>query len=556
MDEAKILQFNNSDEGLLDLAEARRKSGNLDGALSTLFYLQERGVRLIDLYAEIALCFMELGLNTHAVKYWFKYMAYAPKAKLGRVYNALGACFYYLGNYGMSGYYFEKQLSIDTDREYEFDHIMMDYYDSVCEMTKPDFYICYPPKMVKTDIILDEAERLFDERRFSDAIDKFSQIPENDDSFSDAQLRISACYLYQGKFDLAVLTVKELIEKDETNKKAIINMLGLLATIGKREDIDKYLEMAEKLEFTSADECYKLATVYCDAKNDEKAKFYLEKAVSDDYYDINANFLLAMVYYNLKDFASSRKKFSLCYRLTKSVIAKYYLKLLDKVENGGEFKPIYYVFNVQKEEEKKNNDLIKAIIKNGKKTLKSTDKNDVLDLLDWSLAIESDLIEPLASSILEVGGVVYRKYFIDKLLDPFVSDDLKSLVISKLVEKGYDKKVGLTFGAFFTRLQLLKAEFDKEKNELFTRAYALAFGKIAPIEPDFGYKIRDGAYKLYYELKENGNLRKISDLNALAGAIAIYSGQKLSKKRSLIANYFYTQPVDIKRVIDLAKEQK
>ena len=38
MDEAKILQFNNSDEGLLDLAEARRKSGNLDGALSTLFY--------------------------------------------------------------------------------------------------------------------------------------------------------------------------------------------------------------------------------------------------------------------------------------------------------------------------------------------------------------------------------------------------------------------------------------------------------------------------------------------------------------------------------------
>lgn len=554
MTDTKVIQFNVSDESLIDLASERRQSGNLDGALSTLFYLEERGVRLIDLYAEFSLVFMQLGLYTHAIKYWFKYLASAPKTKYARAYNGLGACFFYLGNYGMSGYYFERQVSVDPDKEYQFDGVMFEYYDSVVDVEKPDFYVCYPPKYLKPEVLITEAEELFDNKDFEGAIETYSLISPASEYYCDAQIRISVCYLCLNELDKAVKTVEDVIEKYPNNINAIINILGLLATIDRRDDIPKYLKMAEDLNVSDGDLCYKLATIYCDVNDNLKAIKYLEKAVEFDRFDINSNFLLAMVYYNEKEFEKSKRHFSLCYRLTKSGIAKYYINLVEKTEKSGVFSEITYLFNVQKDEEIRRNNLIKNIIKYEKKTLAKLDKNTVIELLDWAFAVDSNLIEPLTAVLLNTSSVAYRKYYLNKLLDPFTDDEIKKLVITCLVEKGYDKKIGLTFGVFFSKLQLIRAEFDKEKNQLFTKAYALAFGKLAPLDNEQAYKIRDGAYRLYYQLKENGNIKKVGDLNALAGAIAILSGLKIAKRKSAIANYFYTQATAINEIIALAQE--
>ena len=95
-------------------------------------------------------------------------------------------------------------------------------------------------------------------------------------------------------------------------------------------------------------------------------------------------------------------------------------------------------------------------------------------------------------------------------------------------------------------------ELDKEKNKIFTKAYARAFSLIAPVTDKNQYKLCDSCYKLYYALKENGNIRKITDVNALAAAIAFCSGLRTTTDITILSRYFNTKKSDVFYVLELA----
>lgn len=550
-----VIQFDRSDLRLLDLAVRRREKGDYEGALATLFSLEDNGCKLIDVLSEIATTYMDLGLYTHATKYWFRYLAHCTKNKQSRAFNALGACYFYMDNFPMSGYYFERQIIQFGDEPQEYDDVMMEFYDGFSEIAKPDFYLCYPEKNIPSSRIVEESDVLFLKKDFKGAEEMLAGIEKDDEYYSEAQSKIAACKFCEKDLDGAIEVLKSLVESDGKDKLALINLIGMFFVAGRGKEAEPYFKMCEELDFKESAECYKLAASYCDAGKTEMAEKYLEKAVADEPYDINSVFLLALVYYNLKKFKNAEKYFSRCYKITQSPTAKYYCKLCrDTADGVTEFRTLSYVFNVPKNEISDRIDLIRLICEHDVKVINKIPKEVLLELCEWTFSFESKAQEPLTEALLRSKSPSIRRFFLNRLIDPTVGDEIKSLILTKLAESGYDKKVGAVFGFIFSKIQLLRAEFDKEKNGVFNSAYALAFGKLAPLEPDKTYKIRDAAYSLYYTLKDNGNLRKISDVNALAGAIAILSEFKVTEQKSIIAEYFLTAKDKIKKIIDLSKE--
>lgn len=552
MSEANVIQLNNFEEDLLSLAIEKRKGGNVDGALSILLNLEDRGSKFIDIFAQIAKCYMEINLNVLALKYWYKFLNYCPKNKQAIAFNGLGACYYYLDEFHLAGFYFEKQINLSNDKDYEFDNVMLEYYDELVKLTKPEFSVCYPPEKVDTEPIIEKGDELFFAGKYAEAINTFELVLPVSENYGEAQLKMATSEYYNNQFDVAKERINRLIAQDIEKIPCILTLIGMLLSENQHQEALPYFEMIENEEL-DVDALSRLAPAYCEIGRLEKAKEIFEKVLEDDFYDINSSFLLGLTYYNLKEFGKAKEKFVLCYTVTRSPSAKYYVELCSKMaEDDSKFKTLEFTFNVDDDEAKKRFNFLEKALKGGRKFIGKNDKNKLLEYVEWAFSFDSNWQKDIIECLLTNPYLQIRKYFIEKLLDQTISDNRKTLIIEKLVENGYNKRVGVVFGGIYTTIELLKVELDKEKNKIFTKAYARAFSLIAPVTEKNQYKLCDSCYKLYYALKENGNIRKITDVNALAAAIAFCSGLRTTTDITILSRYFNTKKSDVFYVLELA----
>ena len=106
----KVLQMDKSAERYLKIAEERAEREDFSGALSFLF-CAEKLSPTYEVFYRIADVYSALGMLEHSNKYWFKFLASAPKEKRTVAFEELAINYFYLDNFWATSHYFHKKIS-------------------------------------------------------------------------------------------------------------------------------------------------------------------------------------------------------------------------------------------------------------------------------------------------------------------------------------------------------------------------------------------------------------------------------------------------------------
>jgi hypothetical protein len=166
-----------------------------------------------------------------------------------------------------------------------------------------------------------------------------------------------------------------------------------------------------------------------------------------------------------------------------------------------------------------------------------------------TLSVELQIIACQIISFLQ--NQQAEKYLKNKLIDPRIADNVKSVMLTALVEMGNDKLTGLVYGGVYSRVPFEKIEFTDGSEDLFLGAYAIAFGRMAPYDENELYKLRDSVYDIYYRLLSNGNLRKVADVLALAAFITVNAGITIKLMPEELIVYIGSSVEDVNKIIKL-----
>ena len=69
--------------------------------------------RTSETLSAIANVYADMGLYELSNKYWFYYLEKTPEKNCGRAYEELAINYFYLSNFTMSGYYFNKKIEYE-----------------------------------------------------------------------------------------------------------------------------------------------------------------------------------------------------------------------------------------------------------------------------------------------------------------------------------------------------------------------------------------------------------------------------------------------------------
>jgi len=173
-------------------------------------------------------------------------------------------------------------------------------------------------------------------------------------------------------------------------------------------------------------------------------------------------------------------------------------------------------------------------------------------ITDYGVKPNSTELQIIACQIVSfLESAQAEKFLKEKLIDLRLSDNIKSIIVTALVEMGNDKLTGLVYGNVYSRLPFERVEFTEDCSEIFLGAYAIAFGRMAPYDENELYKLKDSVYDIYYKLVSNGNLKKVNDVLALAAFITINAGIKIKLMSEELITYIGSSVENVNKIIKL-----
>ena len=543
-------QTTNLESEKLRVAQARREDGDLVGALNVLRNLED-STKNIEIYAEIAALYFDMELYEMSMEFWFRYLALSDAVRVkARAYNAIAACLCMMGDVRAMSYYIELGASLGVKGEQEYDKVIMDYYDYYCDCMGPAYYVSYPNVKVSGKKRMFEADALLDEQKIEEAIEKLSDIPKTDEYYCEARSKMAKCFYLLGRKEQAQTILEELIA--DFPEDAFANMsYGFMLLDGDVTDGARYyLKKAANGVLFDEEDYFRVAFALLKCGSEEDAYIALEKSFEINEYYLNAILLTGELLYNRQDYDGAEKYFKKFYHLTRNVVAVYFLRLAENKVGG----TIKYSFNPPKEITDAIAEEIIAVADNGKTALKKLSDEETETLIEWSNMFNRELCNEFITSIVLNGSAKIRNYLIKKLLSSDMQGDCKLKLIEELVMRDYNKKIAFTVETNLVKVQLLSADFEKTKGELFKRAFAFSFARTCAFEKDMT-KLRDAAYALYYDCKDRGVLKKLSDHKALGCVMAIKSGFTI-KDRKIYELFFDTTKKAVQDILDLISADK
>ena len=107
--EEKVLRLTNAVDTYRKLGVERAKKGDYTGALGFLFTAKSMSDN-VEILADIADVYSDMGALDLSIKYWFYYLDKAPKDKCSVAYEELAINFFYMDDFWASGYYFHQKI--------------------------------------------------------------------------------------------------------------------------------------------------------------------------------------------------------------------------------------------------------------------------------------------------------------------------------------------------------------------------------------------------------------------------------------------------------------
>lgn len=516
-----IIPFEKTEKRLFDLAVLKREQGEIEGSLKYLLELVDSGTDDGEVYALLGSCYFDLGLYVLSLNAWFKFLSLSLEREHARAFNAIGACYHKMDEYDTASSYFEKQIVMAHDKEFEYDDFMFDNYDSISDSVMPDFYICYPDSRVPSFKKLQQADRLANDGKYDKAIELLETIPSSSQDYSRATLLKACCYYFSGKQQKAVNMLDERIALVPDDKNAVVNVISMLISLERYDELDRYFELLKNISFESSNDNLRVAFTCIEGKREDLALFFAEKSVNLNRCDTGALHVLGLLYYNNKEFDKSLKCFRRIYNLTRSHVSEFYLNYISDAQKGLiAFRKLKYTGNVPESVKREWMKYIRNVIGGGKSAYSRCDKNEFFYILKWLYTFPNQLQSDIMFTLFDFCTPKIKAFYVDLLLDVSVSDVLKSKIITLLCSVEYKKRLPFVISGQYKSLRIAPVKFFGENSDLFLYSYSYIVGCLAVIFDNDTLELKKICENIFKHTTLSGLVGLFDDVNALSCAIA------------------------------------
>lgn len=548
-----VIAFNRTQNTLSTLADEKIKQNDLKSAISIYLDIEKSGKYSVSILSKIADLYAELGLYSNAVDYWFKYLDRTSSKHYVEAYNGLGGCFYLAGIYTHSVYYYNLQINNKYDSELPYDEYMYELF-SEQESQAPKIKLVDAEKEIEYEK-LESAKKIF-----YDDVDKslelLNSIKKNSKVYEYAQGYAAMQYIVKDDYLHAITAYKNILSVNETSEFALNNLFALNFVLDNTEESEKYFNVIKRnccADFLYLTKYFRLFS----AKDMHEKGYIYAKKIFSILPDLAINLIpLACIAYNSKRYEEAYKYFLEYYKICPNYLTEWYCKLAFDAKEGKnvKLKRIDFNFYLPDFEVKRLEKLGEYYIECSTATLKRKSKQ-VLQFASAVFCTSRIDLQAMACQILSYLKTKRAEKFLKSLLlRTDVKDNIKSMIVTILVEMGMNKTAGMVFGNVYLKVPFEKTEFNDINGDTFKFAYAIAFGKLAPLFEDLVSNLRVSANDLYQKLIENGNVNKVTDPVALGAFIAIKSGIKINDSDDALIEYFGATKQSVNKINFLLNE--
>ena len=550
--EQGVIIFKRDESNLLPFAEAKEAEGDLEGALSLYLALSENTKPSPKIYRKIANLYTSLEMYNNSLVYWYKYLNCVTKRRFPEAYNGLGGNYYLAGDNDLAAYYFNLQIN-DSDEEYPFDEYLFDLFYTVTEKNQPFKIVDLQGDADREKIR--KAKELFEDSP-EEAYGLLYEVSDDSSEYENACITLGAFYMIDGDYLKAIEKYRQISENSLNYEYAINNILGAYFCLSDIQSAEQLLTQLKRKEIYDFDQLIKFFHLIRSTGNhglNYKFACYLR----DLFNTPRIYFYCGVSAYNVGKFDEAREYFIDYYRVTHSKVAEYNANASFEKANGNNDFPNTLPFYLLLPESRilQLEALAPKYLVMSKRQLrkKACEIYNFAEECFCTNRTELQIIACQLVSFLETAQA--EKFLKDMLIDLRLSDNVKSIILTALVEMGNDKLTGLVYGNVYSRLQFEKVEFTEDSASLFLGAYAIAFGRMAPYDENELYKLKDSVYDIYYRLVSNGNLKKVTDVLALAAYVTINAGIKIKLMPEELIMYIGSSVEKVNKIIKLTTSE-
>lgn len=545
-----IIAFKTNEKIYEDIAEERLENDDIEGALEAYLRVEQTGNHTPVLYRTIADLYTEAQMYNESIKYWFKYLNCVSKKNFVECYNALGGNYYLSGNSLMASFYYNQQLLDKYNEELPFDDYMTDLFSEIEEdFNMRHFNISLVDEKEKeAKDIITQAKMMFGEET-KQSIIKLLSIPPDNPLYYEARISLGACYLLEFDFKNAVSAYEEGGKDEKFRDFALNNLFPLYMTLKNKEKSEQAYNELLKNDSADFEQLTKFFILFYQLNLHKENFDFANKVYNLLPYSSYLKLYLGCAAFNIKQYDLASKYFLSYYKITNDPYAKYCLEKSTQSDHGARLDFIPQIPPSEYDELLQKG----AKMERCAKKTKLAKQEEIFQYADICFSTDNQILQSLACEVVyKLGNEKAEKYLKSLLINPNIDNDLKSLIILKLVLMHNDKLTGLVINNVYSRIQFDRVEFTEINGDIFFKAYAIAFSRVAVFaDPKELFKLKISADDLYYKLLLNGNLKGIKNVSTIAGTIIIKANINSLKMFSNkdICEYIGTTENKVKRLM-------
>ena len=493
------------------------------------------------LYAQI---FDDLGLYERSINEWFKFLAYSDYKSdedLADAYEGLAVGFMNIGNEQFSAFYYNKLLGSSMDFSPEMRYDIM---ESFLSHEENPLKFVYPPEIADYSENISKGISLMKAGDFDKAVKEFDKVDSRNKAYITARNYTAMSYIIDDKTEKAEEVCREILKIKPDDVHALTTLVAVKTEQKKHDESKQLAEELLKLDITSPDDIFKIATVCCENGMHADAFRLLEKLDEKLPYDTSVLYFKAVAAFNCGKYDKCFSAFDRLLAINpKAVTAKYFRESARIAFNNGDTTPMSYFYRLPQNERESS---LKVLIAVGSLTSaqmkKAFSEVDISDCVRWCF----DESEGSGNSELRLlGAICAVKGGLDSvandiLLDAFLEDDLKFKMLTELGLRNEDRKVSVVICNSLKEFAFRKLTLGRTKRKQFIEAYSYLASHFALLDGKLSNKFAVSAENLYSRLTQEEKLAFIANSNELACAIYLNSKVKLPRmnRRSDVCKYF------------------
>ncbi len=477
--EEKVIRLTNAVDSYRKLGQERAKEGDYIGALGFLFTAKQMSSD-VEIIADIADVYSDMGALDLSVKYWFYYLDKAPNEKKSIAYEELAINFFYMEDFWSSSYYFHQKITADGFISQDgLDPEIIDFFSGE-KKRLAKYKIAYPFDRADYSEQAKDAKCAMALGSFKDAISLFEKIPtECLDEETSGEYAIS-CFMAD-ELDKSIKVSMESLEKDGESITAYCNLSTAYDMKGDKDKGEYYYRKALALRTGDRAEAYKIATCAIEREEHDVIKECLKQIVEERPFDLPMRFFYAIALVNTGSLEHAQKILSENYRIDRTdVVFKFYTELVSALIREEQWAknllPLKYVKELPDKIANKHQKTINELADHPEKIPLKIKNRQVKDALEWGVRCKKSETVRKSAYVL---SIAYTPYAIGLMLDALVDNstlpELKRVLIYALIVGGYTDRFSVVAGNYFTKIKPKKL---KIKEQSYILAYALCMSRL------------------------------------------------------------------------------